>query len=386
MISTSLKNLLRNKVRSLLTSLGIIIGVAVIISLVSISEGLRTEANTQLGGAEYIQISESAMGGALTGSLSKINTNLLTRLDKIKDIEIYTTEISFYLKSFNNIDLSASSMINSESIQMVQGIGVEPEKIPYFENALPYSNKLQGRLLLKNEKNSIMINDQFAKDQNLFVGNSVKIDDRTFRIVGIFILETSLGASGTVIMHIDTARELSNYEEDEFSSIYLLPKIETKKLLSRLKTIFENYRVSSSQQSGQSLNDFLDVLTVALWFVSSISAFVGGIGIMNTMLMSVMERINEFGVLKAIGWKDNHITQMIILEAVLLGTIGGVIGLILGFMGSYLVEEITSIPTVISFTLIFQAMIFAVFIGIISSLYPARVASKMSPVEAVRYE
>jgi putative ABC transport system permease protein len=204
--------------------------------------------------------------------------------------------------------------------------------------------------------------------------------------VGIFTLETSLGTSGTVVMNIETARELSNYKEDEFSSVYLLPKIETKTLFLRLKEIFSDYRVSSSQQSGQSLNNFLGTLTVALWFVSSISAFVGGIGIMNTMLMSVMERINEFGVLKAIGWKDNHITYMIILEAVLLGGIGGVIGILLGTIGSYLVEEITSIPTIVSFGLIFQAMIFAVFIGIISSLYPASIANKMSPVEAVRYE
>ena len=381
MIQTSLKNLLRNKVRSLLTSLGIIIGVAVIISLVSISEGLKQEANSQLGGSEYIQISNSIMGATST-----MNTDLLKRLDKINDVEIYASEISFYIKSFNGKDLSATSTMGSGTIQLIQGIGLEPEKIPYFKNALPYDNKLQGRLLFKNEKNGVMINDKFAKDENLFVGNSVEINGRTFRIVGIFTLETSIGASGTIVMHIDTARELSNYKEDEFSSVYLLPKIETKTLFLRLKEIFSEYRVSSSQQSGQSLNNFLGTLTVALWFVSSISAFVGGIGIMNTMLMSVMERINEFGVLKAIGWKDIHITYMILLEAVLLGLTGGVIGTLLGLIGSYLVEKLTSIPTIVSFGLIIQAMIFAVFVGVISSLYPASVASKMSPVEAVRYE
>ncbi|MFA5303970.1 MAG: FtsX-like permease family protein [Candidatus Nanoarchaeia archaeon] len=381
MIQTSLKNLLRNKVRSLLTSLGIIIGVAVIISLVSISEGLKQEANSQLGGAEYIQISNS-----ITGATSTLNTDLLKRLDKINDVEIYASEISFYIKSFNGKDLSASSSAAAGTIQLIQGIGLEPEKIPYFKNALPYDNKLQGRLLFKNEKNGVMINDKFAKDENLFVGNSVEINGRTFRIVGIFTLETSIGASGTIVMNIDTARELSNYKEDEFSSVYLLPKIETKTLFLRLKEIFSEYRVSSSQQSGQSLNNFLGTLTVALWFVSSISAFVGGIGIMNTMLMSVMERINEFGVLKAIGWKDIHITYMILLEAVLLGLTGGVIGTLLGLIGSYLVEKLTSIPTIVSFGLIIQAMIFAVFVGVISSLYPASVASKMSPVEAVRYE
>ena len=354
---------------------------AVIISLVSISEGLKQEANSQLGGAEYIQISNS-----ITGATSTLNTDLLKRLDKINDVEIYASEISFYIKSFNGKDLSASSSAAAGTIQLIQGIGLEPEKIPYFKNALPYDNKLQGRLLFKNEKNGVMINDKFAKDENLFVGNSVEINGRTFRIVGIFTLETSIGASGTIVMNIDTARELSNYKEDEFSSVYLLPKIETKTLFLRLKEIFSEYRVSSSQQSGQSLNNFLGTLTVALWFVSSISAFVGGIGIMNTMLMSVMERINEFGVLKAIGWKDIHITYMILLEAVLLGLTGGVIGTLLGLIGSYLVEKLTSIPTIVSFGLIIQAMIFAVFVGVISSLYPASVASKMSPVEAVRYE
>jgi putative ABC transport system permease protein len=382
MILTSLKNLSRDKTRSFLTSLGILIGVAAVVSLVSISEGIKVEANTQIGNAEYIKITQKTM----MSTLSILDESIIDRVSRIQDVEYYTKEIDFYLKSFNNQELSATSTFSSGNIQMISGLGIEPQNAEYFKNAQPYHKVSQGRMLQRNEDNSLLINSKLANDNNLFIGNSVNIDNKNFRIVGIFDVQSNFAGSGLAIMTLKSARELSTYGEEEYSSLLIISSADTKKLSDRLEEIFPDNRITSSQQSAQSLNSFLSNLSIALWFVSSISALVGGVGIMNTMLMSVMERIKEFGVLKAIGWQNKHIIKMIIYEAILLGLIGGLGGLFLGVIGSVTVQVLTGIPTMITLELIIEALGFSILIGILSSLYPAVIASRMSPVEAVRFE
>jgi len=382
MILTSLKNISRDKTRSFLTSLGILIGVAAVVSLVSISEGIKIEANSQLGNAEYIKITEKS----LMSTISVIDESIINRIERVQDVEHYSKEIDFYLKSFNNNNLGATSTLGGGNIQLISGIGIEPENAEFFKNSLPYYKVSEGRMLQRNEDDAIIINEKLAKDNNLFLGNSVEIDGKNFRIIGIFDVASNFAGSGLAVMTIDTARELSTYANDEFSSLLILSSGDTDRLTQRLKEIFPNNRVTSSQASAQSLNNFLSNLSIALWFVSSISAAVGGVGIMNTMLMSVMERIKEFGVLKAIGWKNFHIIKMVIYEAALLGLIGGIGGVLLGSIGSLTVQELTGIPTMITLELIVQVLAFSILIGALSSLYPAIIASRMSPVEAVRYE
>jgi len=382
MILTSLKNLSRDKTRSFLTSLGILIGVAAVVSLVSISEGIKVEANSQIGNTEYVKITEKTM----MSTLSTLDESIINRLERIQDVKYYTKEIDFYLKSFNNIVLGATSTLGGGNVQIISGLGIEPENAYYFKNSLPYYKVSQGRMLERNEDNSVLINEKLAKDNNLFLGNSVNIEGKNYRIVGIFGVESNFAGSGLVVMTLKSAREQSTYAEEEYSSLLIIPSADTKKFTDRLKEIFPNNRITSSQQSAQSLNNFLSNLSIALWFVSSISAIVGGVGIMNTMLMSVMERIKEFGVLKAIGWQNKHIIKMIVLEAVLLGLLGGIGGVFLGTLGSLTVQALTGIPTRITVELIVQVISFSIIIGSLSSLYPALIASRMSPVEAVRYE
>jgi len=382
MIKISLKNLLRSKQRSFLTSLGILIGVAAIVSLVSISEGIRIQATSGLGGLEYIRITDNS----LVSYLSNLDSSIIDRVERINEVETFTKEIEFFAKSFNGLSMEAKDMTNIENIKLITVYGIEPENAEFFKNALPQYKISKGRMLQKNEDDAVIITEKLAKDNNLFIGNTVKIDGKNFRIVGFFDAQSGFSGSYLIAMTLKSARELSKIPEDEFSALYIIPKGDTSRLVEKLKIIFPNYRVTSSQQSEQSINKFLSSLTIALWFVSSISAIVAGIGIMNTMLMSVMERIKEFGVLKAIGWQNKHIMKMIVLEAILLGLIGGAGGIIFGSIISIITQSITAVPSVITLSLIIQALIFSIVIGIISSLYPAIIASKMSPVESVRYE
>ncbi|MDD5054394.1 MAG: ABC transporter permease [Candidatus Nanoarchaeia archaeon] len=382
MIKISLKNLSRSKSRSFLTSLGILIGVAAIVSLVSISEGVRAEAEASLGGAEYIRMIDRSM----MSYLSFLDDSTVNRVSRISEVKHYTREIEFFLKSFNGVEMGAIEMTDVSDIQLITAIGIEPENAEFFKNALPQYKVSQGRMLQRNEDNAVLLTEKLAKDNNLFIGNTVNLDGKNFRIIGFFEVSSGMTGSSIVAMTFKSAKELSVYENDEFSALYIISQGDTKRLADRLKTIFPNNRISSSQQSEQSLNTFLLSLTAALWFVGSISAIVAGVGIMNTTLMGVMERIKEFGVLKAIGWKDGQVMSMICIEAILLGLFGGIGGIILGSIASIIVQEFAGIPTAITLTLIAQALVFSISVGAISSLYPAFIAGKMSPVEAVRYE
>ncbi|MBN1923290.1 MAG: ABC transporter permease [Nanoarchaeota archaeon] len=385
MIILSFSNLMRNKGRTFLTTFGILIGVAAIVSLVSISEGIINEADNVLGSLQYITLMEK---GALDDTLSHVPVEELGRVSRVRGVKYYTPQINFFASTFNGEEIDASSFTGTD-INIVAVFGIDPSNAPYFENSVSWYKATKGRMLVPGEENSILVNAELADKENLFIGSVVEINGENFRVVGIVDFELSIGFSyQLVVMNIDKARELSGYGDDEVGIINVLPDdtITIEKFMERLKDSLPNLSVFSSQQIGDMLDTFLGALSAALWFVSSIAAVVGGIVVMNTMLMSVMERIKEFGVLKAIGWRDSHVVLMVVGEAVIIGLLGGVSGVVFGFIGSALVQLITGIPTSISIYLILQVMFFSVAIGVVSSIYPAIIASRMSPIEAVTYE
>ena len=120
--------------------------------------------------------------------------------------------------------------------------------------------------------------------------------------------------------------------------------------------------------------------------VAAIAAIVAGVGILNTMLMSVVERFKEIGALKAVGWTNNDIMKMILYESALIGIFGGILGILAGIFVAGSIESLAGLTTAVGVGLILQAFLFALFIGVFAGLYPAYAASKMDPVEALRAE
>ena len=132
------------------------------------------------------------------------------------------------------------------------------------------------------------------------------------------------------------------------------------------------------------LNGILTNLKILAIIVSIISAIVAGIGVINTMLMSVMERTKEIGTLKAVGWTSSNVTKMILIESAFIGLLGSLLGLILGYLLSSLITAAVGISTIITFNLVLQNFLFGFILGIIGGVYPAMVASKLDPIEALR--
>ena len=383
MIRLSFKNLMRNKSRSFLTTIGIIIGVAAIVSLVSISDGIREEAGATIGGLQYLSGMEA---GALDDTLSYVDISILPRLARVRGVKDYASVITVPAESINGESIDFTQDFTSYTLIA----GIQPEKAQAFAGTIYWYNVERGRMLEPGEDNSILVSEGMLDDYNLFLGNMLKVNGENFRIVGTIKIEGSFGSlADIIVMTLDKAREFSEHTEDEVGLIDILPDnpAEIDKLIIRLsETLGDELTFYSSGSASEVLGSFLGGLTTALWVVSIIAAVVGGVNVMNTMLMSVMERIQEFGVLKAIGWKNNHIILMIVGEAMIIGLVGGVVGVLLGLAGSEGVELVSGIPTSVSVLLIIQVLVFAMGVGLVSAIYPAIIAAGMSPIEAVTYE
>ena len=134
------------------------------------------------------------------------------------------------------------------------------------------------------------------------------------------------------------------------------------------------------------VGEVLGNLKLLVVIVSIIAAIVAGVGIINTMLMSVMERTKEIGTLKAVGWTNTNVMSMIILESAFIGIIGGIIGIAFGYFCSFMLGYLGGVPTYVTLTTIIESFVFAIVIGIVGGAYPAYVASKLDPIEALRSE
>lgn len=155
--------------------------------------------------------------------------------------------------------------------------------------------------------------------------------------------------------------------------------------LHNLENDDPDFSVSTAASAQEAVSSIAETLGLFLGGIASISLIVGGIGVLNTMFMSVLEQTKTIGVFKALGTKDRDIITLFIFEAAILGLIGGVIGVLLSFFTSAIMESL-GIPTLLTFELVALGLVFSVGVGIIAGVAPARNAAKISPVEALRYE
>ena len=267
---------------------------------------------------------------------------------------------------------------------MVIIMGIDPKLAGDYEGAV-YYRVANGRKLKENDKNAVVISENLRKQLSQQIGGQIMLNNENYRIVGTF--ESDLPLFDMMVSStLDVARKMANIEDDDLvTMINIVPEDPDKQ--SRLKELINlrykgELQAMDMQENSEIITDFIGNLKIALWAISGIAGVVGGIVVTNTMLMSVMERMKEFGILKAIGWKNSHIIQMIMLESVVLSIIGGILGVGLGMGISAFATYYSQVPTIVTIDLIIQAMLFALVMGTIGGIYPAMKSAKMSPVEA----
>jgi len=415
-IKLSMNSLSHRGLRSWLTILGIVIGVAAVVSIISIGSGTRQIISSQLGGlgADIITISsgfERAFGGGFGGERMVIRQTAITNPQNLttKDVQVIKTVSGVQFVDgiiSDRLDVTYLGQTASVSVQ-----GVDP--LAWRE--MTTSELESGRYLTPSDANVVVIGNSVANDmfkKPLLINTKIAIEGKTFTVVGILKASGGFGGSdNTIIMPINAARTIiTSVTTNQFSSIQVkvsdaglvnevINTTEERLLLSRHQTeSTKDFTITSAQQMQETISSVMGTLNLFLTGIAAISLLVGAIGIANTMFMSVMERTRQIGTLKALGTTNFEIMKLFVFESAMIGFMGGLIGIFLGFIASGTISELgvrmigtgmrgmgTSI-TVITPELILFAIGFSIFIGAVSGLIPARRAASLQPVEALRYE
>ncbi len=401
----SLRNLQQQGLRSWLTVLGIVIGVASVIAIVSIGSGLQQSINSQTEGlAQRVGIVTPGSGGF---SLGPGGGGPQASEDDpvVDDIDLRVIQASQGVDvAYGEVNADAD-VSNGDLSAPLTVTGVNPRD---WREANTDVELAEGRYLTTSDRNSVLIGWDIAKDlydENISINSPLNIDNQSFTVVGI-ISEDSDRQATSIIMTPDPARGIAeDLETGEYSSIGFIVEedSEVDKTVDRVednlmdsRSVTEDTKDFSVTSLGSQLEQITNITTTLNYFVAGIAAIsllVGAVGIANTMYMSVMERTKEIGTLKALGTTRREILELFITESALIGLVGGFIGVSLGFLlsgiiGIILSVVLTDIPasTYISPFLVIGSLIFAIIMGVASGTFPALKAARLEPVEALRSE
>ena len=369
-----LKNPFRNRTRSALSIIGIAIGIATIVALGLITAGLEDSVQTTFneGGAEITVTNTTRIGG--TGAL--LNESLINDLKNITNVSDAAGQLSV-TQSNSSFGQSGGSPATGMTVY-----GIDSSKL----NLAAIKN-VNGSVFEDNSSDAI-VGAGYAEYNNISIGDNISIMDNNFKVVGIYETGRIMTDNG-VYVSLNTLHNISN--TDGVSSILIKTSEGANDTVvsENIKEKYAGLSTLTSEELSSMLTNITGILNTASLAISGLAIFVGGIGVINTMVMTVYERTKEIGVLKSIGWKSKKILIMILGETLVLTTLSGIIGSILGILiaevGVRLIgrEGFSLVYTPQTFILAFGITI---IVGIIGGVYPAYKASKLAPTEALRYE
>lgn len=388
----AIKSIIGNKIRSILTMLGIIIGIASVIILVAMGQGTTKEVQDSIQSMGTNLITVNIVGNRNATVTTKELDQLKTK-PGIADISPTLTQ---------NTNISANDQTATTSAQ-----AVEPN-FAKIRNMSVESGRFINQSDLDNRYHSAVVGTDVATE--LFsttnvVGQSISVNGVDFTIVGVLTpMGTSSAGSAddTILLPLTTAQRLlkttqvktfyvqaSNSDTVDTAMSYLqifLDKKYNLPISSSTTATNKYFRVMSETSLLQTATSTQQSMTNMLSGVAAISLIVGGIGIMNIMLVSVMERTREIGIRKALGAKRKAILLQFLIEAVFISGIGGIIGVLIGIGGGQFLKTYNHTAIQLSGTVILAAFAFSVTVGVVFGLYPANKASKLNPIDALSYE
>ncbi|AIQ28461.1 ABC transporter permease [Paenibacillus sp. FSL P4-0081] len=377
------KSILSSKIRAFLTMLGIIIGVSSVIALVSVGQGTTSQITESLSSLGTNQLTVNIMGRGATTSLTYEEALALGEIEGVENVSPVITGNVTAKNGTENVSVS------------VEGITPAYEEVQDF-------HVQSGRFLLEIDtdyrQKVALIGTDTAED--LFgtddpVGQKVQLNGSSFKIVGL--LESKGSTSGgssdeKILIPISTAERFLQSKGVRSITITTTSNDNVEDVKTELESTLDakfsgaenSYSVFDSQEMLETVNETSDTLSMALGGIAGISLFVGGIGIMNIMIVSVNERTREIGIRKAIGAKKINIMMQFMIESVVLSGTGGLIGVGLGLGASWAVGKYTTMNVATSWNMVLISFTFSLIIGVIFGMIPANKAARMRPIYALR--
>lgn len=379
----ALKNLRRRKARSALTLLGIAVGMSAVVALWALSLGAQRSLEAQFAklGADTVLV--IPIGGAQQPKPATLNLDLLRALPGVKSVSALRRE-TLPVQSATTLGFltTVGVLLNPENPRLFGGLELA-----------------QGALFTA-QGDEIILGAGAARDLQLKLHETVRIRERPFRVVGILKPTGSDQDDHAVYLDLQKLEEFVEVQ-GLVSLVFVQASPESDRALLtqeiqktlRSAVTDQEFLVQSSRQLSELVGSALALVRWVLGAIAGISLLVGGIGLANTMLMAVLERTHEIGILKAVGAKRRHILRLFLIEAGLLGLLGGTAGLIFGGAIAQSVALLAgqalgtaTLSAALELPLVAGALLFAIALGVIAGLWPAWRAARLDPVEALRYE
>lgn len=401
-IKIAFRALVRNKTRAALTMLGIIIGVSAVIAMVSIGQGAQASVQAQIAGIGtnllFVSAGSQNQGGVRTGT-GDSGTNTLT----VEDLEAVKREVPTVSMVTPAVNTRSQLIFGNQNWNtQIQGVS---EQYPEIRKWAIQNGSFFTDADVRSAARVIVVGQTIA--DSLFpgvdpVGQTVRVKDLPFRVVGVMarkgqdpqgrdqddtafapytsVQKKILGSPRVQIAYVSAISQDATYTA----------QMQITELLRQRHNLGprdpDDFTVRNMTDIAEAANETNNIMTILLASVAGVSLLVGGIGIMNIMLVSVTERTREIGIRMAIGARSGAVRTQFLIESVVLSLTGGFMGIMLGLGVSLMIPSLLGWPTSVSTAAIIGSVVFSAAVGIFFGYYPARKAAALDPIDALRYE
>ncbi|MEC1542984.1 ABC transporter permease [Bacillus halotolerans] len=391
-VRMALSSVLAHKMRSILTMLGIIIGVGSVIVVVAVGQGGEQMLKQSISGpGNTVELYYMPSDEELASNPNAVTESTFTQNDisGLKDIE-----------GIKQVVASTSESMKARYHEEETDVTINGINDGYMNvNSLEIES---GRTFTDNDflagKRAGIISQKMAEelfDKSSPLGEVVWVNGQPVEIIGVLKKETGLLSFGLSEMYVPFNMMKSSFGTSDFSNVSLQVESaddiksigkEAAQLVNDHHGTEDSYQVMNMEEIAAGIGKITTIMTTIIGSIAGISLVVGGIGVMNIMLVSVTERTREIGIRKSLGASRGQILTQFLIESVVLTLIGGLIGIGIGYGGAALVSAIAGWPSLVSWQVVCGGVLFSMLIGVVFGMLPANKAAKLDPIEALRYE